>query len=68
MESLEGQKIKIRSDISVRLDALEDLLTEELTWKLSQRMPNLYHKDSNGIGLMALCQEISPSPLKNSIT
>lgn len=45
MESIQGQKTKLRRDISTRLDALEDLFTEELSRKLSERRLKLYYKD-----------------------
>lgn len=39
MESFEVRKTKIRQDLNTRLNDLEDLLTEELTRKLSERRP-----------------------------
>jgi len=68
MESFEGQKNKIRRDIGTRLDALEDLLTEELSRKLSQRRPKVYYKASIDMRLIVWAQEINRLPLRKSNT
>ena len=41
MESLEGQKSRIRDAVSSGLDDLERLLTEQLAQKLSERESHL---------------------------
>jgi hypothetical protein len=68
MESFQDQRNEIRSDIYKRLDALEDLLTEDLTRKLAQRRPKLCYTECVIMTLMVIYQEIDCLPPRKSNT